>query len=121
MCAIHVVHPNISVYVRSLHLSLLLLLLLLLLDHLHVRRGHGAQHGFSEHLNVDRHVGHRFAAYGSGEAAWYSCLQLQESIQRVGLILIPLVTDKLTNASSLWKKSNVVMSANGHAKIRNDS
>ena len=94
-------HPNISVYVRSLHLSLLLLLLL---DNLHVRRGHGAQRVFSEHMNVDGHVGHGFAACGSGEAAWYFCLQLQESIQRIGLILIPLVTDKLTNASSLWKK-----------------
>ena len=47
---------------------------------------------FSEHMEVDRHVGHGFAAYGCGEAAWYSCLQLQESIQRIGLILIPLVT-----------------------------
>ena len=50
MCAIHVVHTNISVYVRSLHLSLLLVLLD---HHLHVHRGHGAQRGF-------------FGTYGGG-------------------------------------------------------
>ena len=93
-------HPNIIVHAKRIPHSLVLFLPDNLL---HVRRGHGAQRSFSERME-DRHVGHDFAAYGFGEATSYACLQLQESIPGLGLILIPLVTDKLADASSLWKK-----------------